>query len=317
LNNGDTLTYFDLQKELRGFRVNTAEKIDPLRYRAFPNESIKDLKDLRKDVALNRSRDMAWERLMESDRSSERKIPLHLWLRETETGLQLDLMDDEGVTAGVSVAHPSTPSKDPDRQEQQIRDALSKLGGSDYRLEHLSLHPAHDDSFGFYPASVLNGLRRSGIEALDHEREVALPRLERSPEAHPKPCYPEDTLSYLANVYNGAAQRFYLSHGVRIIDAAYESHEEKGDVSLMITKHCIRFSLSLCPKQTKGVLGVQGTIRAEPLVLVNGNERLTLQFDCKACEMHVVGKIKRHVLKDVPATPIQFYRKKPDPSVSP
>jgi hypothetical protein len=25
----------------------------------------------------------------------------------------------------------------------------------------------------------------------------------------------------------------------------------------MITKHCVRFSLSLCPKQAKGVTGVQ------------------------------------------------------------
>lgn len=56
----------------------------------------------------------------------------------------------------------------------------------------------------------------------------------------------------------------------------------------MITKHCVRFSLSLCPKQAKGVTGVQGAVKAEPLVLVNGTDRLTLRFDCKPCEMHVV-----------------------------
>jgi len=41
-----------------------------------------------------------------------------------------------------------------------------------------------------------------------------------------------------------------------VIDAAYEAHEEEGEVSLMITKHCVRFSMSLCPKQAKGVTGV-------------------------------------------------------------
>ena len=81
-----------------------------------------------------------------------------------------------------------------------------------------------------------------------------------------------------------------------MVASAYESHEEEGEVSLMITKHCVRYSLSLCPKQAKGITGVQGTIRAEPLTLVNGNERLTLRFDCKPCEMHVVGKIKTSVL---------------------
>ena len=72
--------------------------------------------------------------------------------------------------------------------------------------------------------------------------------------------------------------------------------QELGEVSLMITKHCVRFSLSLCPKQAKGVVGVQGQVRAEPMTLINGNERLTLTFDCRACEMHVVGRIKPHIL---------------------
>jgi len=67
-------------------------------------------------------------------------------------------------------------------------------------------------------------------------------------------------------------------------------------VSLMITKHCLRYSFSLCPKQAKGVTGVQGQVRAEPMTLLNGKERLTLTFDCRACEMHVVGKMKKHVL---------------------
>ena len=108
--------------------------------------------------------------------------------------------------------------------------------------------------------------------------------------------YPQDTLSYLANVHNQSAQAFYTRHGVKLIDAAYEANEELGEVSLMITKHCVRFSLSLCPKQAKGVVGVQGQVKAEPLQLINGKEKLTLRFDCKPCEMHVVGKIKTSVL---------------------
>jgi hypothetical protein len=103
---------------------------------------------------------------------------------------------------------------------------------------------------------------------------------------------------------------------VQFIEAGYECHQEPGDVSLMITKHCVRYSLSLCPKQAKGVPGVQGTIRAEPLTLINGKERLTLRFDCKACEMHVVGRIKPGVLATVPAVPVRFEehrRQRPQP----
>ena len=46
-------------------------------------------------------------------------------------------------------------------------------------------------------------------------------------------------------------------------------------------------------------------------MLINGKEKLTLRFDCKPCEMHVVGKIKRQVLNQVPEAPLQFYKARP------
>jgi 23S rRNA 5-hydroxycytidine C2501 synthase len=98
---------------------------------------------------------------------------------------------------------------------------------------------------------------------------------------------------------------------VKVIDAAFESHEELGDSSLMITKHCVRWSLSLCPKQAKGVTGVQGTVRAEPLTLVHGSDTFTLRFDCKPCEMHVIGAMRKHVLREAKAQPMTFYRARP------
>jgi putative protease len=73
----------------------------------------------------------------------------------------------------------------------------------------------------------------------------------------------------------------------------------------------VRYSLSLCPKQAKGVTGVQGTVRAEPLTLQHGSERLTLRFDCKPCEMHVVGRLKRSVRAAAREVPMQFYRTRP------
>jgi putative protease len=105
---------------------------------------------------------------------------------------------------------------------------------------------------------------------------------------------------------------------VRLIDAAYEAHEETGEVSLMITKHCLRYAFSLCPKQAKGVTGVQGQVRASPMTLVGGGERLTLKFDCKPCEMHVMGRMKKHVRASPPprlppdAVPLTFHPRRPD-----
>ena len=112
-------------------------------------------------------------------------------------------------------------------------------------------------------------------------------------------------------MFNEKAREFYALHGVKVIEPAYEAQQEEGEVSLMITKHCVRFSLSLCPKQAKGVTGVQGTVKAEPLTLVHGNDKLTLRFHCKPCEMHVVGKIKPAVLKAASHSPLTFYKKRP------
>jgi putative protease len=314
LNNGDTVTYFDLQKELRGFRVNIAEPLGGQHWRAFPNEPVAAFKDLRKGVELSRSRDMAWERLMESDRTAERRIGVELALVETPAGLALQLTDEDGHAAYVELAHDRQPARDPARAEAAMREALGKLGNTLFEARGIGIQALERDRPGFWPASLLNALRRDGIAALEQARAAGWTRLPRPVPVEPPAQYPGDSLSYLANVYNHAAQRFYLKHGVQVVEAAYESHEQLGGVSLMITKHCVRYSLSLCPKQTKGVTGVQGTVKAEPLQLVNGKERLTLVFDCKPCEMHVVGKIKRAVLNEVAEQPLRFYRNRPGAS---
>lgn len=95
-------------------------------------------------------------------------------------------------------------------------------------------------------------------------------------------------MSYLGNVYNARARQFYEKHGVSLIEDAYEANQEKGLVSLMITKHCLRYSFNLCPKEVKG-------IKPDPMTLVRGGEKLLLRFDCKRCEMHVVGKLRKNV----------------------
>lgn len=116
--------------------------------------------------------------------------------------------------------------------------------------------------------------------------------------AVPPPVYPQSHLSFLANVYNHKARAFYQRYGVELIDAAYEAHEEAGEVPVMITKHCLRFSFNLCPKQAKGVTGVR--TKVAPMQLVHGDEVLTLKFDCKPCEMHVIGKMRSNIFHSPP-----------------
>ena len=307
LHNGDGLCYYDLQKELIGLQINRVESSGQGVWKLWPKDPMSSFKDLRKGVQVNRNRDMNWVRTLDK-KSAERRIGVWMNLSETANGLALNLTDEAGFTANVTLPLAWQAPNDAQHAQEKLTTQLAKLG--DTLFEPLSLQLDLQRPW-FVPPSQLNALRREAVSALELARQQGLTRLPRATPLEPPTPYPEDTLTYLANVFNHKARDFYAKHGVKVIAAAYESHEEAGEVSLMITKHCVRFSLSLCPKQAKGVTGVQGTIRAEPLQLINGKEKLTLRFDCKPCEMHVVGKMKRAVLQAASESPLTFYKKRP------
>ncbi|KFJ12195.1 hypothetical protein DR66_3007 [Delftia acidovorans] len=318
LHNGDGLCYYDLQKELVGLQINRAESVDAKKslWRLFPKDPIAGFKDLRKGLEVNRNRDMAWVRTLDK-KSSDRRIGLWAELKETPDGFALTLTDEDGFTATAAIVQEHQAATDAARAEATLREQLGRFGATIFSVHDIGLQLSQP---WFVPASALNQLRRDAVAALEAARQAGFVRLPRAMPVEPPVPFPEDTLTYLANVYNQKAHDFYIKHGVKVMDAAYESKEEEGEVSLMITKHCVRFSMSLCPKQAKGVIGVKGTIKAEPLQLINGKEKLTLRFDCKPCEMHVVGKMKRAVInqhaKEMQEFPMQFYRTRPVPSAS-
>jgi putative protease len=312
LHNGDGLCYYDLQKELVGVAINRAEALArPGHWRVFPKDPVAGLRDLRKGTTVNRNRDMDWVRVLEK-KSSDRRIGVWAALAETADGFALTLTDEDGHVGRAAAAHAREAARDPSRAEAALREQLGRFGATLFAPLEIALQLSGP---WFLPASLLNQLRREACEALEQARAAAYVRPARGVPVEPPVPYPEDTLSYLANVYNQKAHDFYARHGVRVIDAAYESHEEEGEVSLMITKHCVRWSMSLCPKQAKGVVGVKGTIKAEPLQLLNGKEKLTLRFDCKPCEMHVVGRMKTSVrnqrARELAEQPLVFYRTRP------
>lgn len=314
LSNGDGLCYWDQQKELVGAQTNRVEALGGGAWRVFPKDPMAQLRDLRRGTAINRNRSMDWVRTLEK-KSADRRIGLWLKLSETADGLQLTATDEDGHTASASAVLAHAAPKDPVANEAKLHAALARLGDTLFAPIEIALDLPRP---WFVPSSIANQLRRDAIAALEAARAAAWQRLPRAEPVRPPTPYPEDALSYLANVFNHKARDFYARHGVKVIDAAYESHEEVGEVSLMITKHCVRYSLSLCPKQAKGVIGVKGTVKAEPLQLVNGKEKLTLRFDCKPCEMHVVGKIKRGVLqagaREAAEHALRFYRRQPVPA---
>jgi putative protease len=297
LHNGDGVCFFDVHKELVGLRVNTVEG-----KRIFPNEMPVDI---RNNTLMYRNRDHAFMRLLEKD-SAVRKIEVSMTVYETRDGFALTVTDSQDLSATAQITAEKQAANDTAKAETSVRENLGKLGNTDFIAKEIHLELAQA---WFIPASIINNLRREAIEQLIQTRALSYQRPLRRPANEPLANYPEDNLTYLANVYNQQARNFYHKHGVKIIAKAYEANEELGEVPVMITKHCLRFSHGLCPKEAKGVIGVQGTVTAEPMTLISGNDRYTLKFDCKPCEMHVMGQIRKPILKLGPPQAINFFPK--------
>jgi 23S rRNA 5-hydroxycytidine C2501 synthase len=330
LNNADGLNFM-YKREVVGVSVNRAEpraehrfeqQVEPLSstvYRIYPRDPIATYTGLKAGLPIHRNRDHAWDMAL-AKASAERKIDVWFSLEDWNEdlsntankprGLKLTLVDEDGVTVTL---HQELDLQVADQAEKALKTAetqLGKLGGTDY--EALGVKLALSQPW-FLPSSVLNALRRDAVADLDKARVATWARPVRRPENQPLAQYPEKSLSFLANVYNQKARDFYARHGVEMIAAAYEAHEEAGEVPVMITKHCLRFSFNLCPKQAKGVKGVQGQVKAEPMTLVNGDQKYTLVFDCKPCEMHIMGKMRPEIFKSAPPSVVElkFYKQRP------
>ncbi|MCS4283010.1 putative protease [Pseudomonas sp. BIGb0278] len=301
LSNGDGLNVL-VKREVVGFRANIAELKGEFeedgapryRYRVEPNEMPDGMYRLKPNHPLSRNLDHNWQQALQRT-SAERRVGVAWQAQLSEQRLQLTATSEEGISVSVALDGPFGPANKPQQALDQLHDLLGQLGTTQYHASAIELDAPQ--AF-FIPNSQLKALRREAIEALTAARIAAHPRGARKAESSPPPVYPESHLSFLANVYNEKARAFYHRHGVQLIDAAYEAHEELGEVPVMITKHCLRFSFNLCPKQAKGVTGVR--TKVAPMQLIQGDEVLTLKFDCKPCEMHVVGKMRSHII-DLPS----------------
>jgi putative protease len=280
LHNGDGVCFHDAHGDVQGMRINRVEG-----EKLYPAEMPAEISE---GATLFRNRDQEFERALEKE-SADRRVAVKPVLSETEDGLVLSLTDEDGVIAAVNrKIGPKSAwqiAQNPESALAKLKENLGKFGNTMFIAEPVELKLSQP---WFLPVSAINALRREATEQLEAARIASHPRPPRAkPAANPVP-YPQDELTYLGNVFNAKARAFYEKHGVKLIEDAYEAGNEKGMVSLMITRHCLRYSFNLCPKEVKH-------LKPDPMTLINGNEKLILKFDCKACEMHVVGKMKKGV----------------------
>jgi putative protease len=266
-SNGDGLCFIDSNGKLHGFRINKAEN-----GRLYPLEMPSQLK---RRTRLYRNQDHAFQTIL-SKESAERVLFVDIEIEETEKGFRLTMTDDYHC-AYIDVEAEKQLGRTP--QSDNVKRQLSKLGGTGLELRSLNINYGKN---WFIPSSLLTEWRRSLV------KEFLVRPTERPTDCNAAKTIssiassqPNKTITYLGNVMNMRAAEFYREHGVEEIEPAFEL-KHKEDVPLMFCRHCIRYSLNMCPKH-HGNANPQEQLF---LRLANG-KRFRLEFDCKSCMMKV------------------------------
>ena len=267
-HNGDGICYLDGQGRLQGFRVNRVED-----NRIFPAGEVPRIPPR---TRLYRNFDQEFEKLL-ARKSAERKIALRWALWETPQGFALSAEDEDGNHAARSFDYPKELARSP--QDANLRAQLGKLGNTPFEaVGEMDIRLADN---WFLPASVVTDWRRQVVDCLLQVRRIRYRREWQvwKPTAH---AFPLASLTYLGNVMNGEARRFYLEHGVATVAPAYEA-QAVPEAVLMFCRHCLRYSMGWCPTFQK-----KRSPYREPYYLVSSDgRRFRLSFDCKNCQMKV------------------------------
>ena len=277
LHNGDGLSFVADDGRQCGMRVNRV-----LGGRAFVPYGMAVVPP--RGTALYRSRDKEMDDALQGD-TATRTIAVDARLELDGQGApRLTLADERGAevtaaAAGVAAAAAVSP------QGERQRTELSKLGGTVYRLRSLEALPDV-----FVPASVLARLRREAVAALDGRWQALRRRPAPGTERRDAPC-PVTSLTATDNVANRLARQVYEEHGVSVITPAVEAQQRRGErplryddsrpdapLPLMTTRYCILRQLGRCCRAGHS----HGT-----LLLVHGDRRYRLEFDCRRCGMSV------------------------------
>ncbi len=269
-SNGDGLCYYNKEGKLQGFRVNRAEK-DKLFPQLMPT-------DLELGTQLYRNYNQRLETLL-SHPSAERKIPISWTFTETSKGFSLKgSITGENLCVSRDFTTEHTPAHS--EQKEQIVRHLARLGTTIFESEGVDFQTSQN---WFVPVSLLAGWRNQLIEALVRLLCEGLTTEPPSPEEAVKAPFKGKEITYLGNVANSLAKRFYLDNGALSVDDAIEVSETgvQGKPLLVKCRYCILFELGCCTKQNERNL-------VQPLSLRLADGRLfPLRFDCKECKMEV------------------------------
>jgi len=198
---------------------------------------------------------------------------------------------EDGRSCEVKIENSFDVARDQILAKEVLYRQLEKSAGI-YKFEitsYKSVNANNEDELLFYPAAVLNELRRDvagkldNMEIYDHKRDAVE---ERFSDKKIKPSadniFKGRKADYKDNISNALSRELYHELGAEITGDAFELSAPAG-VELMRCKYCIKYELGTCPSEGSRVK------YNEPLWLENGGRRFKVTFDCKNCEMVIFG----------------------------
>jgi putative protease len=274
LNNGDGLYFLNNQNESDGIQVNVV-----LNSFVIPN----NYKEIPVGTEIYRNSDAAFNKLVEREDATIRKIGIHLTLKESNNGFELSVIDEDGHTTSLTLDSEKTPSTKGEIILEELKKNLSKTGNTPFIVDSINIDFSQH---WFLPTSKVNEVRRAVLEQLIEIRvkEYVREEFQLTKTDHP---YPVKELDFTYNVSNKMARAFYQRHGVTEIEKAFEIQWDPGKSRVMVTKYCVKYELGKCARFQRDTMGEKVV---EPLSLKHGDNEYKLKFNCKPCEMEIWEK---------------------------
>ncbi len=274
LNNGDGLYFINENGEPDGVQINTVHT-----NLVVPNT----FRTIKPGTVIYRNSDASFNKLVEREDSTVRKISVTLQFTETPAGFELFARDEDGHESRWVLETEKELAKNEESTLPNIKKNLCKTGNTPFIVEDTEIVFSKN---WFLPISRINEIRRIVLEQLidirirDYQRE----EFQITKTDHP---YPVSKLDFTYNVSNQSARQFYKRHGVTEIEKAFELQWDPGKARVMTTKYCVKYELGKCPRFQKTTMGEK---LVEPLTLTHGEREYKLKFNCKPCEMEIWEK---------------------------
>ncbi len=267
ITNGDGLCFFDAENRLVGFRVNTVQGS-----KIFPKDRIV----IPRGTILFRNFDTAFHRALQNSHDC-RKIQVSVILSETADGLEVVVIDEDGITSSQSFPLAEERARDRELMQRSLARQMAKSGKTIFSVGKVTLEMT---DIPYLPLSAINDIRRT---AFAHHLQV---RLEKHPIARKRRTRKTETWPVhlplpLDHILNQKAAVFYAHHGM---PSSFQAEQRSADAAVLMTcRYCIRAELELCPKINR-----DAPTPAGPLTISDNTGTYELAFDCDRCEMQVL-----------------------------